>query len=461
MLSFSSETVTGIHLPMNIHFIAIGGSVMHSLALALVENGHSISGSDDHIYDPAKGKLAAAGILPELEGWHPDRIHDKLDAVILGMHAFTDNPELARARELNIPVYSFPEFIYEQSRNKQRIVIAGSYGKSTVTSMVMHVLHALERKFDYLVGAAVAGFSNSVRISDDAPIILIEGDEYFASRIDQRPKFLLYQAHICLINGIAWDHINVFPSEEGYVEQFADLIKSLGKAADIIVNEDDDRLMKLVKTYEKPDTHYVHPFSCPSYRVKDGVFQVKIDGERTDVTVFGKHNMSNIAAAWEICQLLAVSPEEFRKHIATFKGAGIRLQTLRNEPGHVVIRDYAHAPEKVLASVHATREKYPKAKLLACFELHTFSSLNPDFLPRYKGALNQADEMIVFVDKDVWERRRMEPLTEPTIRAAFANKKLRFLSSREELQTTIADLKPEVLLMMSSGSFSELDLGSL
>ncbi len=439
---------------MNLHFIAIGGSVMHGLALALARNGHQVTGSDDHFYDPAKSRLAEAGLLPATEGWDPARIHPGLDAVILGMHAFDDNPELFRAQELELRVFSFPEFIYHQAQHKQRIVITGSYGKSTVTAMIMHVLEKVGKKFDYLIGAPVPGFDLSVRLSDDAPIIVMEGDEYLASKTDPRPKFLLYQPHMVLINGIAWDHINVFPTEELYVEQFARLIQGMGKAGTIIVNEEDDRLMKLVRAYEQPDTHYVHAFGCPSYRVQNGVFQVKIDGERTDVSVFGRHNMFNIAAAWEVCQLLAVPVEAFRQHIATFQGAGIRLQVLSDSAGRIEIRDYAHAPEKVKASVEATREKYGKASLLACVELHSFSSLNPAFLPRYKGSVAKAEEVIVFVDNAVFERRRMEPLTEAQVQAAFGHSNLRFFTDPAALAEAVAGSSAQVKLYMSSGNFS-------
>lgn len=444
---------------MKVHFIAIGGSVMHGLACALADTGNQVTGSDDNIYDPARSRLEAAGILPEETGWHPERITSELDAVILGMHAFEDNPELARARELNLPVYSFPEFIYHQTSSKQRIVIAGSYGKTTVTAMIMHVLETVGKKFDYLVGAEIDGFKYNVRLSDDAPVIIVEGDEYLSSRIDKRPKFLLYNAHMILLNGMAWDHINVFPTEEEYVAQFETLVKSLGKAADIVVNEDDSRLMDLVNEHKHPESHYLHPFKTPSYRVRDGQFQVKIDGERVGVSVFGKHNMSNIAAAWQVCQLLAVSPEQFRSAIASFKGAGIRLEIVKEEGPNVVIRDYAHAPEKVVASVDATREKYAKTPLTACLELHTFSSLNPEFLPRYKNSLKKADNKIVYVNQDVWGQKRMTPFTEETVTAAFGDKGIQFIQTKEELA---AALEGEgVKLMMSSGNFSGLDLNTL
>lgn len=432
---------------------------MHGLACALAEAGHQVTGSDDKIYNPARSRLMEAGILPEEEGWHPERITEKLDAVILGMHAYEDNPELARALELKVPIYSFPEFIHRMSENKQRIVIAGSYGKTTVTSMIMHVLESVGKKFDFVVGAAIDGFKYNVRLSEDAPLIVIEGDEYLSSRLDKQPKFLRYRGHVVLLNGMAWDHINVFPSEEVYINQFEQLVKRLGKAADVIVNEEDKPLLDLVKEYKHPESHYLHTFRTPSYQIKDGQFFVKIAGEKVGVSVFGKHNMSNIEAAWQVCQLLAIKPDQFRSAIAGFKGAGIRLEIIRETEGKIIIRDYAHAPEKVLASVHATREKYPKVSLTACLELHTFSSLNPDFLPRYKNSLNQADRQIVYVNQDVWERKRMEPFSEEVVKKAFGDPKVQFVQSEEQLVSALSG--GGVKLMMSSGNFSNLDLSAI
>ncbi|MEO1449069.1 MAG: Mur ligase family protein, partial [Bacteroidota bacterium] len=277
---------------MKLHFIAIGGSIMHSLAIALQEAGHEVSGSDDGIFDPARTKLEEAGLLPEEMGWFPARVTEEVDAVILGMHAFNDNPELQKAKALDIPLYSFPAYIYEHARQKQRVVIAGSYGKTTVTAMVMHVLGKLNRPFDYLVGGQVPGFRQAVRLSKEAPVILLEGDEYLASKLDPRPKFLSYKPHLLSISGISWDHMNVFPTEEGYVDQFGLLLKSLSKAAQIVYNESDTTLKQLTEAQTDTDVHYLHPFKAPAYKVNEGQFQVKIDGKYQEVSVFGEHNMT-------------------------------------------------------------------------------------------------------------------------------------------------------------------------
>lgn len=435
---------------------------MHNLALALAQEGHQVSGSDDHIYDPARTRLQQAGLLPEADGWDAARIHAGLDAVILGMHAFEDNPELARARELGIPVFSFPAFIYQQSKQKQRVVIAGSYGKSTVTAMVMHVLQGVGKTFDYLVGAGVPGFDQSVKLTEAAPLIIIEGDEYLASRVDPRPKFLLYEPHMVVINGIAWDHINVFPDEQTYYQQFERLLSSMPKAGDIIFQEEDKALVKMVKEHTDDDIHYLHPFSTPSYRVRDGKCQVKIAGERQAVAVYGKHNMANLAAAWEVCELLAVTPEQFREQIATFTGADNRLEMVADRADRRIIRDYAHAPEKVKATVEAAREQFSDRPLTALVELHTFSSLNPDFLPRYKGSLKAADRKLVFVDQRTWEKRRLAPITEADIRKAFGDKQLEVFQDKDELQAALSSpAQADTLLCMSSGNFSGLDFESL
>ncbi len=442
---------------MNIHFIAIGGSIMHSLAIALKEAGHQVTGSDDRIYDPARSRLKEVDLLPADEGWNVDHIHSGLDAIILGMHAFDDNPELKLAQELNIPIYSFPEFIFQQSQNKHRIVIAGSYGKTTVTSLIMHVLAGVGIAFDYLVGAEVPGFKNSVKISKDAPILLVEGDEYLASKLDPRPKFLLYQAHIVLINGISWDHINVFPTEKIYNQQFEDLLKSMDKAADVIYNQDDKLLSRMVQKLTN-DSHYLHAFSCPSYKVEDGRYKVKLAGEKKLVKLIGKHNMANIAAAWQVCSLLSVEIGDFLKHAATFAGAKSRMETVVENAAQVVIKDYAHAPAKVQATVEAVRERYAKENLIACVELHTFSSLNKQFLPHYKHTLKRANCKIVFINPKAITSRRLAPISKEELLAAFGDKGIIYINSRQELIDTVHEHQKgnDVMLMMSSGNFDGL-----
>lgn len=443
---------------MNIHFIAIGGSIMHSLAIALKKAGHQVTGSDDKIYDPARSRLNAVDLLPEKAGWNPVHIHQGLDAIILGMHAFEDNPELARARELEIPIYSFPEFIYQHAKDKHRIVITGSYGKTTVTSIIMHVLEQMEKDFDYLVGAQVEGFDNSVRLSESAQFIIIEGDEYLASKLDPRPKFLLYQPHMVLVNGISWDHINVFPTEEIYIQQFIDLIQGLDKAADVIYNKEDKRVTKIIDK-NTTDSHYLWPFSPPSYKVENGVYKIKLEGKYQSLELIGKHNMSNIAAAWQVCYLVGVEIDDFLKHVATFKGAKLRMETVWEKGGQKIIKDFAHAPIKVKATVEAVRESYAKHNLIACVELHTFSSLNRDFLPLYKNTLKKADHKFVYISANSFTSRRMEPLTKTEIQTAFGDKGLIYLNSQEELIQNVQAVQTgkDVMLMMSSGNFSKLE----
>lgn len=448
---------------MRLHFIAIGGSIMHGLAIALKAAGHQVTGSDDQIFDPARSRLAAHGLLPETLGWDAGRIVPGLDGVILGMHAFADNPELARAKELGLPMYSFPEYIYHHARHQQRIVVTGSYGKTTVTAMVMHALQQAGRKFDYLVGAQVPGFSNAVRLSGDAPVMIIEGDEYLASKEDPRPKFLVYQPHSVVVTGISWDHINVFPSEAEYVRQFELLIRSLPKAADIVYCEPDKRLAALVKAHADPQSQYLHPYDAPSYRIRNGRYEVRLEGAKGAVSVIGQHNMLNLHAAWLVCKQLGMEAQAFLDAIAGFTGAGMRMETLLSREDLVLIRDYAHAPAKVEATVEAARERYAKHNLIACMELHTFSSLSREYLPMYKGTMRQADRRLVFVDPHAVAQKRMQPLTAGELRAAFGDPGLVCAFSQEEVLQFIRQSRTQrdVLLMMSSGSFSGLDFQAL
>ena len=436
---------------------------MHSLAIALKRAGHEVSGSDDQIYDPARSKLASHGLLPSDKGWDADRISGKLDAVILGMHAFDDNQELKKARELNLSIYSFPDYIYQLSKNKQRVVVAGSYGKTTVTSMIMHVLEQEGKAFDYLVGAEVPGFDNSVRLSEDAPVIIMEGDEYLASKLDPRPKFLLYKPHVCVITGISWDHINVFPTEEVYNKQFELLIKSLPKAADVIYNGEDKLLSSMVDKYTDKESQYLHKFKTPTYQVKEGEYLIKLQGERSQLRIIGKHNMANIAAAWEVCQLLAIEINTFLKHISTFTGAKSRMETVLEDENKLIIKDYAHAPAKVRATVEAVRERFKKHNLIACVELHTFSSLNKKFLPFYKSSLKKADEKIVYIDPNALSKRRMPLISRDELLRAFGDKNLVYVTSRDALKKAIRTVYKgkDVILMMSSGNFGGLKLESL
>lgn len=432
---------------------------MHSLAIALKEAGHTVSGSDDQIYDPARTRLENHGILPEKEGWDADRIQSDIDTVILGMHALSDNPELSRAKDLGIPTYSFPEFIFEHAKNKHRIVIAGSYGKTTVTSMIIHVLEKAGRKFDYLVGASLPGLSNSVRLSEDAPIIVLEGDEYLASKLDPRPKALLYKAHMLVINGISWDHINVFETEEKYNRQFQLLLDGVEKAGAVIYNKEDTLLAEMAEKLIEDESLYVHDFSTPKYEIGPEGYIIELEGEKKLVKVIGKHNMQNIRAAWKVCQLLGIEIQDFLDFISDFQGASSRLQLIHENGKQIIYKDFAHAPAKVEATVQAVREKYKEHTLVACVELHTFSSLNHKFLPYYKSTLDSADHKIVFVDPHATEKRKMKPIEHKDLIEAFDDPELVYVKNKEDLLGVLKNMDHtnEILLMMSSGNFGGLN----
>lgn len=439
-----------------IHFIAIGGSVMHNLALSLHAAGYDVSGSDDEIYDPAASKLKAKGLLPDQMGWAPEKINDDIDAIILGMHAKPDNPELLKAQELGLEIFSYPAFIYEQARNKQRIVIAGSHGKTTVTAMMMHVLKGAGKPFDYVVGAPVRGFENTVKFSDDA-IILLEGDEYLSSPIDNAPKFIHYRHHIGVITGIAWDHINVFPSLEEYVAQFDKFADNTPKGGSLIFNEEDN-MATIIGNKEREDVKRI-PYKTHPYEVKGDAVYLKTENGPVAVKVFGKHNMQNIAAAKALCGNLGITDKVFYEHIATFEGAKNRLELLLETEGTHVFRDYAHAPSKVKATVEAVKERYPKQALVACLELHTFSSLDKNFIKEYRDSLNKADETLVFINPNNQKLKEGGGFDEKEIREVFNNQNLKLFQDASALEDYIKtlDRKDKNLLMMSSGNFAGID----
>lgn len=449
---------------MNIHFIAIGGSVMHNLAIALHKLGHVVTGSDDEIYDPAKGRLEAHGLLPATQGWNTDHIHADLDAVILGMHAKEGNPELDRARALGLSIYSFPEFIYEHSKAKHRVVICGSHGKTTITSMVMHVMRSLGRDFDYMVGGQIQGFDTMVRLSDDAPLIILEGDEYLASPLDPRPKFLLYKPHLALISGIAWDHINVFPTEREYLRQFELLVKAMPKAGMLVYNDEDRSVRSIIKKFARPDEHYLHPYKTPEYRIRGGKYELKLKGLRTALEVIGKHNMSNIAGAWEVCRLLAVDLEDFLIHISTFVGASKRLERVYEDGSNLIFKDFAHSPSKVLATVEAMRDLFGKRNVVACLELHTFSSLNKKFLKQYKKTLKAMKKKIIFINAHTLRMKNYPSISKRELIEAFEDEGIEYATTAEELRRLVRGMREKtgnVWLMMSSGNFANLDLKEL
>jgi len=444
-----------------IHFIAIGGAAMHNLALALKAKGFEITGSDDEIYEPSKSLLQANGILPDAFGWFPEKITSELDAVIVGMHARADNPELLRAQELGIKIESYPSFLYEQSKNKQRIVIAGSHGKTSITSMILHVLKTHNRKFDYLAGARIEGFDLMASLSD-APIIVIEGDEYLASPIDRQAKFLLYQPHICLISGIAWDHVNVYPTFELYTDSFKKLIQDLPKAGFLMFDETDQVLADL--TENCPEHTEKVGYQAHASSIQNGQTTLKgEDGKDYPIQVFGEHTLKNLNGARLICEQIGISSTDFYKAIQTFKGASKRLELVASTAHELFYKDFAHAPSKVKATTDALKNQYPSRKLVACLELHTFSSLNPAFLPHYAGTLQVADEAIIYLSEHAREIKRMDRIEEDVVQAYFKHPNLRVIRDATTLQQALVaqTWKNTNLLMMSSGTFDGLDMPAL
>ncbi|NML37779.1 peptidoglycan synthetase [Chitinophaga sp. G-6-1-13] len=445
---------------MKVHFIAIGGSVMHQLAIALKQKGYEVTGSDDEIFEPALSNLRQAGILPDNIGWDPARITPGIDAVILGMHAREDNPELVRARELQLNIYSFPEYIYQESKNKTRVAVGGSHGKTTTTAMIMHALQYNQRRFDYLVGAKLEGFNQSVNVTD-APLIVCEADEYPASVIEKRPKFLFLHPQIAVLTGIAWDHINVFPTYDIYKEQFALFIRQMEAGSALIYNSSDTELNSLVAA-EGRHLRLV-PYTTPIHMIRDGVTRVFFDEGFADLSVFGEHNLLNMHAAKLVCNELGLSDEEFLAAIASFKGAAKRLELVAKSEDSVIYRDFAHAPSKVKATMEATRQQFPDRRLIAVLELHTYSSLNASFLSQYEGAMAPADVAAVYYSKHALEIKRMPDLEPALIREKFGRSDLRIFSDRTQLEAFLEaqDYHQANLLLMSSGTYDGLDFPSL
>lgn len=443
---------------MHIHFIAIGGSAMHNLAIALSKKGYIVSGSDDVINEPSKSRLAKYNLLPALEGWNPDNIKPDLHAIILGMHARLDNPELLRAQELGLKIYSYPEYIFEQSKDKIRVVIGGSHGKTTITSMILHVLNYFKKDFDYLVGAQLEGFETMVKITEEAPLMIIEGDEYLTSPIDRRPKFHLYKANIAVISGIAWDHINVFPTLENYVEQFKIFIKTIEPGGNLIYCEDDSTVKNIVES--PPNNLKIHPYSIPDHKIEGGVTKLITENGDINLEIFGNHNLLNLNAARLTCNMLNISNFEFYEAIRSFSGAARRLELLGKNKDTSVYKDFAHSPSKLKATIDAAKQQFPDRELVAVMELHTFSSLNKDFLNEYLGTMDLADEAIVFIDELTFLQKKMQPYSNIVVEAAFGNKKVKFFNNAEILKQFLSSInyKSKNLLLMSSGNFGNLDL---
>jgi len=441
---------------MKIHFIAIGGAAMHNLALALAHKGYQITGSDDVIYEPSKSRLNAKGLLPNEFGWYPNKITTDLDAVILGMHAKPDNPELLKARELDLTIYSYPEFLYEQSKDKTRVVIGGSHGKTTITSMILHVLNYCDINVDYMVGAQLAGFDCMVHLTEENDFIVLEGDEYLSSPIDRRPKFHLYHANIALLSGIAWDHINVFPTFENYVEQFQIFVDGIVRGGSITYNSEDLEVKRVVEASE--NTIRKLPYDTPDHSVSNGITYLDTDDGPMPLEIFGKHNLNNLAGAKWICQQMGVDEVEFYEAIATFKGASKRMEKLAEGKSSVAYKDFAHSPSKVKATARAVKEQYPNRRVLACLELHTYSSLNANFLKEYEGALDGVDEAVVFYSPEAVKIKRLDEVTKSQIAAAFNRSDLKIFTEPKDFQTFLfdQDFKNTALLLMSSGNYGGL-----
>ena len=434
---------------------------MHNLAIALHNKGFDVSGSDDVLFEPSRTRLAKYGILPQQNGWYPEKITTDIDAVILGMHARTDNPELFKAQELGLKIYSYPEYIYEQSKDKLRIVIGGSHGKTTITSMILHVLQQAGKDFDYLVGAQLAGFETMVKLTD-APVIVIEGDEYLASPIDRRPKFHLYKANIGVISGIAWDHINVFPTFDSYVEQFRLFIKTIQSGGTLIYSKTDTVLNEAVKADDTTSVTKI-PYQLPQYQIDNGVTSIVSDGKKYPLEVFGEHNLLNAEAARLVCKQLGISTGDFYQALTIFKGAARRLELLGKNNSTNIYKDFAHSPSKLQATIQAVKNQFLDRKLVACIELHTFSSLNKDFLSQYAGTLDAATEAIVFIDSKTFEQKKMEPYDASVVKKAFDKDDLLFFNDPDELKKYLEkiEMNGKNLLLMSSGNFGGIDLAAL
>jgi UDP-N-acetylmuramate: L-alanyl-gamma-D-glutamyl-meso-diaminopimelate ligase len=443
---------------MRVHFISIGGSVMHQLAIALHRKGYRVTGTDDEIFEPAKTNLAQEGLLPDRIGWQPELITNEIDAIILGMHAKNDNPELQKAKELGLKIYSFPEYIYHESRDKKRIVVGGSHGKTTTTSMIMHVLKQLGLDFDYLVGARLEGFDQSVNITQ-APVIVCEGDEYPASAIEKKPKFHFLFPHVAILTGIAWDHINVFPTFEFYLEQFIIFINKIEEGGVLIYNESDPVLKKLVAENRREDIRY-QPYGVPAHSIENGKTSVTIDGISGPLRVFGNHNLMNLWAAYYACKELGVSAADFVPAIASFTGAAKRLELMASNETTHVYRDFAHAPSKVKATIEALKQQYPNRKLIGILELHTFSSLNEQFMNEYRGAMNQADDAVVFYSKHALELKRMPDLPAEKVREGFGKTGLLVMNDKDQLWNWLREQSytNTNLVLMSSGNYDGLDM---
>ena len=434
---------------------------MHSLAIALKENGHEVTGSDDTIFDPSLTHLQKAEIYPTQMGWYPEKINQNLDGVIVGMHAKKDNPELLAAQKIGVSLFSYPQFITHYAMNKTRVVIAGSHGKTTITAMVLHVLNYHQKSVDYMIGAEIDGFDNSVYLSENNEFILIEGDEYLSSPIDLRPKFHHYEPHIALISGIAWDHVNVFKTEADYIYQFKKFIDSITAGGVLVYNEQDDKLREIVN--ESENTIRKEPYGILDHLISEGVTYIDTDEGSIPLGFFGTHNLSNLSGAKWICQLMGINEDDFYQAIGGFRGASKRLERLVSGKTSYLFKDFAHAPSKVKATTQAVKEQFPGSKLLACLELHTYSSLDPSFICFYRNSLEESDLPIVFYNPEALKMKNLVPMSPEEIALAFDHPKLKVFTETKELKKYLLELDyhNSVLLMMSSGNYGGLEWGDL
>jgi UDP-N-acetylmuramate: L-alanyl-gamma-D-glutamyl-meso-diaminopimelate ligase len=445
---------------MKVHFIAIGGSAMHNLAIALSRKGYQVTGSDDEIFEPSKGRLKREGILPESIGWSEQRIHEGLDAVILGMHARVDNPELLKAKDLNIPIFSYPEYLYEQSKNKTRVVIGGSHGKTTITSMILHACNVLGKSVDYMVGAQLEGYDCMVKITEENDVMILEGDEYLSSPIDRRPKFHLYKPNVALISGIAWDHINVFPTFENYVDQFSIFVSLIEEGGKLVYNEEDPEVKKVAQLASSSVN--CQSYQTPEYEVQNDGTLLTHKGYSYSLKIFGHHNLQNLMGAMFVCEAIGISNHDFLTASATFTGAGKRLEKVVESKDFVMYKDFAHSPSKLKATTSAVKEQYPDREVVACMELHTFSSLKKEFLPQYKNAMNAADHALVYFHPEVVKHKKLVPISVDDVSQGFGGG-VQVSNTTEDVLNFIRsfDWKNKVLLMMSSGNFDGINYDEL
>ena len=447
---------------MNVHFIAIGGSAMHNLAIALHLKGYHVTGSDDEIFDPAKSRLQRYGLLPESYGWHPERITKDLDAIVLGMHARIDNPELLKAQELGLKIFSYPEYLYEQSKGKTRVVVGGSHGKTTTTAMILHVLQHCGIEADYMVGAQLEGFEVMVRLSETAKVMVIEGDEYLTSPIDRRPKFHLYKPHVAIVTGIEWDHINVFPTFEIYKDQFAQFVNLIEPGGRLIYCNDDAEVRDVALKNTRTDIAE-QPYDVPPHEVVEGITYLNTAHGRVPLRVFGNHNLLNLTAARYACNSLGVTDEQFDEAIQSFGGASKRLELVKATMDCAVYKDFAHAPSKLRATIAAMKEQYPNRRLVACMELHTFSSLTAEFLKQYAGTMDRADVPFVYYSQHALQLKKLPDLDPEQVKASFSNERVRVFTDSKQMVEELRKMhwQDANLLMMSSGNFDGIDFKQL